>query len=115
MAGLGLVILFVLLMPILTGIVAGVFLWFVPRFRFVALYSALVPLFGVLGLVGGVAGGFRLARPYFYRYEYGLSATEWPGWAITVIVALLGVALGVTAGIFSARGVNRVACRFLHQ
>jgi hypothetical protein len=71
--GLGLVVVALLILPILCGIVGGLFFLSVPRLRFLAAYSALVPLFGISGLIGGFVAGLRLARPYFYRYDYGLS------------------------------------------
>jgi len=68
-AGLGLLIVALLILPILGGIVAGLFFLSVPRFRFISPYCALVPLFSISGLIVGFIGGFRLARPYFYRYD----------------------------------------------
>jgi len=111
--GLGAVFIALLVLPILGGIVAGLFFLSVPRLRFLAAYSALVPLLGLSGLVGGLIGGMRLAQPYFYRYNYGLSTIVWPAWAITVAVMLLGIAVGVVSGIFAGRGVNRLTRRLV--
>ena len=105
--GLGLIIVALLILPSLGGILAGLLFQSVPRFRFASPYCALVPLFSTLGLIAGFAGGLRLARPYFYRYEYGLSTIEWPAWALTIAVTVFGVALGTTSAIFAARGINR--------
>jgi ABC-type dipeptide/oligopeptide/nickel transport system permease subunit len=107
LAGLGLIIVALLILPILGGIVAGLFFLSVPRLRFVSPYSALIPLFSASGLIVGFIGGLRLARPYFYRFEYGLSTSEWPAWALTVAVTLVGAALGMTSAVFAARGINR--------
>ena len=63
----GLVIVALLISPILGGIVAGLFFLSVPRLRFVSPYCALVPLFSISGLIIGLVGGLRLARPYYYR------------------------------------------------
>jgi len=106
-AGLGLVIVALLILPILGGIVAGLFFLSVPRLRFVSPYCALVPLFSISGLIIGLVGGLRLARPYYYRYEYGLSTIEWPAWALTIAVTLVGVAAGMASAVFAARGINR--------
>ena len=111
--GLGVVVLALLILPILGGILAGLFFLSVPRFRFLAAYSALLPLFGMSGLIGGFIGGMRLARPYFYRYAYGLSTREWPAWALTVAVMLVGVAVGVASGVLAGLGINRVTRRLI--
>jgi hypothetical protein len=105
--GLGLIIVALLILPILGGIVAGLFFQSVPRLRFATPYCALVPLFSILGLIVGFTGGLRLARPYFYQYEYGLSTIEWPAWALTIAVTLTGVGLGVVSAVSAARGINR--------
>ena len=105
--GLGLLVVGLLILPILGGIVAGLFFLSVPRLRFVSPYCALVPLFSISGLIAGFRGGVRLAQPYFYRYEYGLSETEWPAWALTIAVTFIGVAIGFVSAVFTARGVNR--------
>jgi len=107
--GLGLVLIALLLFPILVGIVAGLFFLFVPPLRFLATYSALVPLAGVCGLTGGLITGMRVARPYFYRYDYGLSTAVWPAWAIAIAVMLAGVTVGIMSGIFAGFSINRVA------
>jgi hypothetical protein len=107
--GLGLVFIALLLLPILIGIVAGFFFLSVPRLRFLATYSALAPLAGVFGLIGGLIAGMRLARPYFYRYDYGLSTIVWPAWAITIAVMLAGVTAGIMSGVFAGFSINRVA------
>jgi hypothetical protein len=99
--GLGLVLLALLVLPIVGGIFAGLFFLSVPRLRFLAAYAALVPLLGVSGLVGGFIGGLRLARPYFYRYGYGLSTTQWPAWALTIGMMLLGGAVGIASAVFT--------------
>jgi ABC-type antimicrobial peptide transport system permease subunit len=109
--GLGLVLLALMVIPILGGVVAGLFFLSVPRLRFLATYSTLVPLFGVSGLVGGFMGGLRLARPFLYRYDYGLSTTVWPAWVLTILVMLIGVAAGITSGVFAGLAINRVARR----
>jgi hypothetical protein len=106
-AGLGMVGAGLVILPILGGIVAGLFFLSVPRLRFLATYAALVPLFGISGMIGGFVTGFRLARPYFYRYEYGLSTIEWPAWTLTTAVTVVGVALGIASGVFTGRGINR--------
>jgi len=106
-AGLGLVIVALLILPILGGIVAGLFFLSVPRLRFVSPYCALVPLFSISGLIIGLVGGLRLARLYYYRYEYGISTIEWPSWALTTAVTLVGVAVGMASAVFAARGINR--------
>jgi hypothetical protein len=59
--GLGLIIVALLILPILGGIVAGLFLLSVPRLRFASPYCALVPLFSILGLIVGFTGGLRLS------------------------------------------------------
>jgi len=79
--GLGVVFLALLILPVLGGIAAGMLFLSIPRLRFLAAYSALLPLFGLLGLIGGFIGGMRLSRPYLYRYDYGLSTIVWPAWA----------------------------------
>lgn len=107
MAGLGLIIGALLILPVLAGIVAGLFLLSVPRLRFASPYCALTPLFSISGMVVGFMGGFRLARPYFYRYEYGLSTIEWPAWVLTIAMAAIGVAIGVASAVFAARRINR--------
>jgi hypothetical protein len=107
MAGLGIIVVVLVIVPVLGGIVAGMFFLSVPRLRFASPYCALVPLFTMSGLVVGFTVGFRLARPYFYRYEYGLSTIEWPAWALTIAVTLIGIALGMAVAIFAARGINR--------
>ena len=112
-AGLGLVVVVLLILPILCGIVAGLFFLTVPRLRFLAAYSALVPLFGISGLIGGLVAGLRLARPYFYRYDYGLSTIVWPAWALTFAVMLVGVAVGIASAVFAGLGVNRLARRLV--
>lgn len=109
--GLGAVFIALLLLPILGGIAAGLFFLSVPRLRFLAAYSALVPLLAVSGLVGGLIGGMRLAQPFFYQYDYGLSTIVWPAWAITIAGMLLGIALGVVSGIFAGRWLNRFTRR----
>jgi hypothetical protein len=105
--GLGLIIVALLILPIFGGIAAGLFFQSVPRLRFVSPYCALVPLFSISGLIVGFMGGDRLAQPYFYRYEFGLSTIEWPAWALTIAVTLIGIALGVVSAVFAARGINR--------
>lgn len=95
--GLGVVFLALLILPILGGFVTGLFFLSVPRLRFLAAYSALLPLFGMSGLIGGLIGGIRLARPYFYRYDYGISTIVWPAWAITITVMLVGAAVGIAS------------------
>jgi len=107
-AGLGLIIVALLILPILGGIVTGLFFLSVPRFRFVSPYCALVPLFSISGLIVGFMGGMRLARPYFYRYEYGLSTIEWPAWALTIAVTLVGAAVGMASAVSAAREINRL-------
>jgi len=111
--GLGVVFLALLILPILGGIVAGLFFLFVPRLRFLAAYSALLPLFGLSGLIGGFIGGMRLARPYFYLYDYGLSTIVWPAWALTNTVMLVGAAVGIASGALAGLGINRVARRLV--
>jgi ABC-type dipeptide/oligopeptide/nickel transport system permease subunit len=111
--GLGAVLITLLHLPILGGIVTGLFFLSVPRFRFLVAYSSLVPLLAVSGLIGGLIGGMRLAQPYFYRYGYGLSTIVWPAWAITIAVMLLGVAVGIMSGVFAGLGINRVARRLV--
>ncbi len=111
--GLGVVFLALLILPILGGIVAGLFFLFVPRLRFLAAYSALLPLFGLSGLIGGFIGGMRLARPYFYRYDYGLSTIVWPAWALSITVMLVGAAVGIASGALAGLGINRVARRLV--
>jgi hypothetical protein len=106
-AGLGMVVAVLVILPILGGIVAGLSFLTVPRLRLLAIYAALVPLFGISGLVGGFVTGLRLARPYFYRYDYGLSTMEWPAWALTIAVTFVGVAVGVASAMFAGRGINR--------
>jgi hypothetical protein len=112
-AGLGLVVVALLILPILCGIVAGLFFQTVPRLRFLAAYSALVPLFGISGLIGGLVAGLRLARPYFYRYDYGLSTIVWPAWALTFAVMLVGVVVGIASAVFAGLGINRLARRLV--
>jgi hypothetical protein len=107
LAGLGLIIVALLILPILGGIVVGLFFLSVPRLRFISPYCALVPLFSISGLIVGFVGGVRLAQPYFYRYEYGLSTIEWPAWILTIAVTLIGVGLGMVSAVFTARGINR--------
>jgi hypothetical protein len=107
--GLGLVFLALLLLPILIGIISAMFFFSVPRLRFLATYSALIPLAGVVGLIGGLVAGLRLARPYFYRYDYGLATVVWPAWAITIAVMLAGATVGMVSGAFAGFSVNRVA------
>lgn len=107
--GLGVAFLALLIIPILGGIAAGFFFLSVPRLRYLAAYSALLPLFGISGLIGGFVGGMRLARPYFYRYDYGLSTVVWPGWALTIAVMLVGLAAGIGSGVLAGLGINRVA------
>jgi ABC-type dipeptide/oligopeptide/nickel transport system permease subunit len=102
-----LVVVALLILPILGGIVAGLFFLSVPRLRFLCPYCALVPLFSISGLIAGFWGGVRLAQPYFYRYWYGLSATEWPAWALTTAVTFIGVAMGLVSAVFTAGGINR--------
>ncbi len=111
--GLGVVFLALLILPIVGGIVAGLFFLSVPRLRFLAAYSALLPLFGMSGLIGGLIGGIRLARPYFYRYDYGLSTIVWPAWALTIAVMLVGVAVGIASGVLAGLGINRMARRLV--
>lgn len=106
-ASLGLIIVALLILPILGGIVAGLFFLSVPRLRFISPYCALVPLLSISGLIVGFMGGVRLARPYFYRYEYGLSTTQWRGWALTIALTLIGVTLGIVSAVCAARGINR--------
>ena len=55
--GLGVVFLALLILPVLGGIAAGMLFLSIPRLRFLAAYSALLPLFGLLGLFGGFIGG----------------------------------------------------------
>jgi len=55
--GLGVVFLALLILPVLGGIAAGMLFLSIPRLRFLAAYSALLPLFGLLGLIGGFIGG----------------------------------------------------------
>jgi len=111
--GLGLVLIALLLLPILIGIVAGLFFLSCARLRFLATYSALVPLSGVSGLIGGLIAGMRVARPLFYRYDYGLSTIVWPAWAITIAGMLVGIAVGIMSGIFAGFTINRMARRFV--
>jgi hypothetical protein len=66
------------ILPVLLGVVVGVFFLFVTKLRFVAVYAVFVPLFAVLGLLSGFVGSAVVARPYFDRYAYGLSKTVWP-------------------------------------
>jgi hypothetical protein len=113
--GLGVAFLALLILPILGGIAAGFLFLSVPRLRFLAAYSALLPLFGLSGLIGGFIGGIRLARPYFYRYDYGLSTVVWPAWALTIAVMLVGVAVGIGSGVLAGLGINRVARRFVSR
>jgi ABC-type dipeptide/oligopeptide/nickel transport system permease subunit len=105
--GAGLFLLALVVLPVVGGMLAGLFFLSAPRLRFLAAYAALVPLFAVSGSVGGFIGGLRLARPYFYRYDYGLSTVLWPAWAITIAMMLTGLAVGVAAGVFVGLGVNR--------
>jgi hypothetical protein len=105
--GLGLFIVVLLILPIVGGIVAGLFFLSVPRLRFISPYCALVPLFSISGLIFGFLGGLRLARPYYYRYEYGLSTIQWPASALTIALTLVGVGVGVATATFAARGINR--------
>ncbi len=105
--GLGLIIIALVVLPVAGGIVAGLFFLSVPRFKFLSPYCALVPLFSITGLITGFVCGLRLARPYFYRYDYGLSTVEWPAEALTIVVTLIGVSLGLALGLFAARGINR--------
>ncbi len=95
------------ILPILGGIVAGLFFLSVPRLRYLAAYSALVPLFGITGLIGGFVAGERLARPFFYRNDYGLSTIVWPAWVLTIGVSLVGVVVGIASAVFAGRGINR--------
>jgi ABC-type dipeptide/oligopeptide/nickel transport system permease subunit len=106
--GLGFV-LFIL--PVLIGIAVSAPLLFVPRLRFIAAYALFIPLFGVLGLLGGFVGSVFLARPYFHRWAYGLSGTVWPAWAITIVGIVVGVAFGTVAGVLAGRTANRLARR----
>src|SRR3954453_19374604 len=93
--GLGAIFIALLFLPIVGGIAAGLFFLSVPRLRFLAVYSALVPLLGVAGAIAGRIGGMRLAQPYFYQYEYAISRIVWPAWVITIAVMLLGIAVGI--------------------
>jgi len=113
--GLGVVFLALLILPVLGGIAAGMLFLSIPRLRFLAAYSALLPLFGLLGLIGGFIGGMRLSRPYLYRYDYGLSTIVWPAWALTIAVMLVGIAVGIGSGVLAGRGINRLARRLVSQ
>jgi hypothetical protein len=67
-AGLGLVIVALLMLPILGGIVAGLCCLSVPRLRFVSPYCALIPLFSISGLINrrfceGLANSATLLLP----------------------------------------------------
>jgi ABC-type dipeptide/oligopeptide/nickel transport system permease subunit len=106
--GAGLIVIAMLVLPVFGGIAAGIFFLSVPRFRYLAAYALLTPFLGVSGLVAGFFGGLRLARPYFYRYEYGLSTTEWPAWALTGAGMFVGVALGLAVAVVVSFRVNRV-------
>ena len=61
--GLGLVLIALVLLPILTGVVAWLFFLSIPRLRFVATYSAFVPLAGASGLIGGLIAGNATGGP----------------------------------------------------
>jgi len=113
--GLGVVFLALLILPVLGGIAAGMLFLSIPRLRFLAAYSALLPLFGLLGLIGGFIGGMRLSRPYLYRYDYGPSTIVWPAWALTIAVMLVGIAVGIGSGVLAGRGINRLARRLVSQ
>jgi len=113
--GLGVVFLALLILPVLGGIAAGMLFLSIPRLRFLAAYSALLPLFGLLGLIGRFIGGMRLSRPYLYRYDYGLSTIVWPAWALTIAVMLVGIAVGIGSGVLAGRGINRLARRLVSQ
>ena len=106
-ASLGLVIVALLILPIVGGLVAGLFFLSVPRLRFISPYCALVPLLSISGLTLGFVVGLRVARPYFYRYEYGLSRIEWPAWALIITVTLIGVGVGIASAAFASRRINR--------
>ena len=110
--GLGLLIIALLVIPVLLGISAAIVLLFIPRLRFLAPYSAFVPLFAESGLVGGLMGGLRLAHPYFYRYDYGLTTTVWPAWVITLVFAATGTAAGVALALLASLRINRARQQF---
>jgi hypothetical protein len=97
--------------PALVGTVVAAFLLYVPRLRFLAAYAALVPLFGALGLLGGIVGSMVVARPYYHRYAYGLSKTTWPIWVLTILGILFGLGLGILLGALAGRTLNRTARR----
>jgi hypothetical protein len=109
--GLGLLVIILLILPIFAGIIFAVICLGLPSLRFMAAYSALIPMSGILGLIGGIIEGGHLAQPYAYRYEYGLSQASWPMWALPLVGMVAGAFVGASVGALSAFGINRLGRR----